>query len=89
VLVTLQSPSGGASSRLVARGLLVLAVGRPPSLGDPSLATVPVTVALPDPSLATALALANTVGHLDLLRDGSAGSPPAAPPASAAAVAGA
>ena len=30
----------------------------------------PVTVSLPDPTVATELALANSVGKIDLLRDG-------------------
>jgi len=76
VLATFQSASGGASARVLARGLVVLAVGQPPSLGDPSQATIPVTVALPEVALAPALALANTVGHVDLLRDGAL-TPPA------------
>ncbi len=71
VLSTFQTANGGASTRLLATHLLVLAVGAPPSLGDPSAATIPVTVALPDPRLASVLALADTVGHIDLLRDGT------------------
>ncbi len=71
VLATFETPSGGASARVLARGLVVLAVGQPPSIGDPSQATIPVTVALPEVALAPALALANTVGHVDLLRDGA------------------
>ena len=71
VLATFTSPSGTASSRVVARGLVVLAVGQPPAGLDPASATIPVTVALPDPAVATELALANNVGRLDLLRDGA------------------
>jgi Flp pilus assembly protein CpaB len=72
VLATFATASGGAFTRLVARGLIVLSVGSPPSFGDPSEQTVPVTVELPDPALAAELALANSVAHIDLLRDGAA-----------------
>lgn len=86
VLATFETPSGGALTRELARGLLVLAVGQPPSIGDPTEATIPVTVALPDPAVASALALANEVGHVDLLRDGpgtSARIPPVSEPGAA------
>jgi len=85
VLATFQTAAGGAVTRLLARGLLVLAVGQPPSIGDPSQATIPVTVALPDRSLASRLALANSVGRIDLLRDGAANTAPIPPAASPAA----
>jgi Flp pilus assembly protein CpaB len=71
VLATFATASGGALTRVLARGLLVLAVGAPPDIGDPSEETVPVTVALTDPAIAAGLALANTVAHVDLLRDGA------------------
>jgi Flp pilus assembly protein CpaB len=77
VLASFQAANGVVSAHVLARGLVVLAVGVPPSLGDPSQATIPVTVALPDPALATRLALANTAGHIDLLRDASAARSPA------------
>jgi Flp pilus assembly protein CpaB len=83
VLATFSTPSGGALTRVLARGLLVLAVGAPPSIGDPSEETVPVTVALPDPAVASALALANTVAHVDLLRDGAGSAAVPIPTASA------
>jgi Flp pilus assembly protein CpaB len=70
VLATFSSTSGAATSRVIARHLVVLAVGQPPSGIDQSSATVPVTVALPDPGVASELALANSVGKIDLLRDG-------------------
>ena len=57
--------------RVVARDLVVISVGQPPAGIDQASATVPVTVALPQPSLATELALANSVGKIDLLRDGA------------------
>ena len=56
---------------MIARHLVVLAVGQPPAGIDQSSTTVPVTVALPDPGVASELALANSVGKIDLLRDGS------------------
>src|ERR671939_1548696 len=69
VLATYGSGSGQARTRPIARGLEVLAVGAPPSGLDSAAASVPVTLALPDPSLASALALANSDGKLDLLRE--------------------
>lgn len=86
VLATFQTAAGGAVTRLLASGLLVLAVGQPPSIGDPSQAVIPVTVALPEAGVASWLALANAVAHIDLLRDGSAASAPI-PSATAPAVA--
>jgi Flp pilus assembly protein CpaB len=71
VLATFDNGAGHAQTRAVARGLEVLAVGRPPSTIDPSTATVPVTLALTQPALASTLALANNEGKLDLLREGS------------------
>ena len=53
VLATFTSPNGTASARVVARGLVVLAVGQPPAGLDPASATIPVTVALPDPTVAS------------------------------------
>jgi Flp pilus assembly protein CpaB len=73
VLATFDNGAGRAQTRAVARGLEVLAVGRPPSGLEQSAATVPVTVALPNPSLASALALANSEAKLDLLREGGSG----------------
>ena len=71
VLATFTSSTGAATARVVARDLVVLSVGQPPAGIDQASATVPVTVALPHPSLASELALANSVGKIDLLRDGS------------------
>lgn len=88
VLATFSRVSGGASTEALARDLLVLAVGQPPSIGDPNLSTIPVTVALPHPSLASRLALANSSAKIDLLRDadrsGSAAIPTANTPAGTA-----
>lgn len=71
VLATFTGQSGGSTARVIARGLVVLAVGQPAAGIDANSATIPVTVALPDPSLASELALANSVGKIDLLRDGN------------------
>lgn len=70
VLATFGAGSGHARSRAIARSLQVLTVGTKPAGGDQATATVPVTVALPDPALATALALAANDGKVDLLREG-------------------
>jgi Flp pilus assembly protein CpaB len=87
VLATFTTPSGGARTRALARHLLVLAVGQLPRLGDPSQTTIPVTVALPAPAVASRLALANSVAKLDLLLESTAASatpiPDATPPAGA------
>jgi Flp pilus assembly protein CpaB len=71
VLATFQSAAGGASTRVVARGLEVLAVGQPPTGLAGATAQIPVTLALPDPSVASALALATEAGKIDLLREGT------------------
>jgi pilus assembly protein CpaB len=85
VLATFSRTSGGATTEALARNLVVLAVGAPPSIGDPNQSTIPVTVALPDPRLAARLALANSSAKIDLLRDanrsGSAAIPTANTPA--------
>jgi hypothetical protein len=72
VLATFTAPDGTATARVVARGLVVLSVGQPPAGLDLASATIPVTVALGDPAVASELALANSVGRIDLLRDGVA-----------------
>jgi Flp pilus assembly protein CpaB len=79
VLATFTSATGTSTARLIARDLEVLTVGEPPTGIDQTASTVPVTVALPDPSLASALALANSVGKIDLLRDGRPSSTRIAP----------
>lgn len=79
VLATFQATAGGARTRAIARGLVVLAVGQAPSgLGQAS-ATIPVTLLLPDPSLASALALADEAGKIDLLREGTGTGAPIPP----------
>ena len=82
VLATYGSGSGQARTRPIARGLGVLAVGAPPSGLDSSAALIPVTLALPDPSLASALALANSDAKLDLLRESGGARTAPIPPAS-------
>jgi len=81
VLATFDS-GAGAQARAIARGLRVLAVGATPEGLDRASASIPVTVALSDPSLAAGLALANTEGKIDLLREGGSASTAAIPPAS-------
>jgi pilus assembly protein CpaB len=86
VLATFTSQTGGATARVIARDLVVLSVGQPPTGIEQASATVPVTVALPNPSLASQLALANSVGKIDLLREG--GNTTAAIPAATASATG-
>jgi pilus assembly protein CpaB len=86
VLATFTSQTGGATARVIARNLVVLSVGQPPTGIEQASATVPVTVALPNPALASELALANSVGKIDLLRDG--GNATAAIPAATASATG-
>ena len=69
VLATFDS-GAGAQARAIARGLRVLTVGEAPEGLDRASASIPVTVALSNPSLAAGLALANTEGKIDLLREG-------------------
>jgi Flp pilus assembly protein CpaB len=69
VLATFSSPSGSASTEVLARNLVVLSVGQAPSIGDPNQSTIPVTLALPNARLTARLALANSTAKLDLLRD--------------------
>lgn len=76
VLATFQAAAGGAQTRAIARDLQVLAVGQTPRGFDQASATIPVTLALPDPSLASALALAEEAGKIDVLRQGAGASAP-------------
>jgi pilus assembly protein CpaB len=82
VLATFES-GAGARARAVARGLRVLSVGRAPDGLDRASASIPVTVAVADPSLAAGLALANSEGKIDLLREGNSARTAPIPPASA------
>jgi Flp pilus assembly protein CpaB len=72
VLATFGGGSG-ARARAIARGLRVLAVGEAPEALDRASASIPVTVAIPDLSVAAGLALANSEGKIDLLREGAKG----------------
>lgn len=81
VLATYTNAQGAALTRVVARDLEVLAVGSAAGF-DAATQTIPVTVALPDPSRATALALANETAKIDLLREPGAGSSAPIPSAS-------
>jgi Flp pilus assembly protein CpaB len=80
VLATFDSGAGG-QARAIARGLRVLTVGAAPEGLDRTSASIPVTVALSDPSLAAGLALANSEGKVDLLREGAGASTVPIPPA--------
>jgi len=71
VLATYTSATGEAHTRAIARNLRVLSVGIASGF-NASAETIPVTVALPNPSVASALALANEAGKLDLLRESGA-----------------
>ena len=82
VLATYTSATGQGQTRAIARNLRVLAVGSASGF-NASAETIPVTVALPNPSVASALALANEAGKLDLLREAGAGASAPIPNASA------
>ncbi|MHB8694778.1 MAG: RcpC/CpaB family pilus assembly protein [Solirubrobacteraceae bacterium] len=82
VLATYAAANGQAQTRAVARNLEILAVGTASGFVASSQ-TIPVTVALPDPSLASALALANEAGKLDLLRETGPGANAPIPAANA------
>jgi Flp pilus assembly protein CpaB len=79
VIATFQAAAGGAQTRAIARDLQVLAVGQTPRGFDQTSATIPVTLALPDPALASALALAEEAGKIDLLRQGAGAGAPIPP----------
>ena len=82
VLATFDTGSAGAQARVIARGLRVLEIGEAPEGLDRASASIPVTVALSDPSLVAGLALANSEGKIDLLREGGKGRTAPIPPAS-------
>lgn len=79
VLATFENGAGQAETKAIARGLQVLSVGRAES-GLEGSAAIPVTVALSDPSVASALALANSDAKIDLLREGGSGGGAPIPP---------
>ena len=82
VLATYTSTTGQAQTRAIARNLEVLSVGSASGF-NASAETIPVTVSLPNPSVASALALANEAGKLDLLRESGSGAGAPIPGASA------
>jgi Flp pilus assembly protein CpaB len=79
VLATFGAGTGQARTRAIARGLQVLSVGGVQVGEQPSTATVPVTVALANPSSASALAIASEDGKIDLLREAAGGTGAAIP----------
>lgn len=82
VLATYSNATGHAQTRAIARNLEVLSIGTASGFSA-SAGTIPVTVALPNPSVASALALANEAGKLDLLRESGGGASAPIPSASA------
>jgi Flp pilus assembly protein CpaB len=82
VLATYTSPGGQAQTRAIARNLEVLSVGTASGF-NASAETIAVTVSLTNPSVASALALANEAGKLDLLRESGSGAGAPIPSASA------
>lgn len=81
VLATFGAGSGGARTRVIARGLEVLAVGPNGGPLDRGEATIPVTVALPEPLSVSELALANDDATISLLLEGARGAADPIPPA--------
>ena len=81
VLATFETGAGG-QARAIARGLRVLAIGEAPEGLDRASASIPVTVAVANPSIAAGLALANSEGKIDLLREGGKNRTAPIPPAS-------
>lgn len=82
VLATYTNATGRGQTRAIARNLEVLSVGSASGF-NASAQTIPITVALPNPSVASALALANETGKLDLLRESGSGAGAPIPNASA------
>jgi hypothetical protein len=83
VLATFGAGTGQATTRPIARDLQILSIGEAPSNSDPSTTTVPVTLSVTDPSIASSLALANEDAKLDLLLEGSSASTAPIPQATA------
>ena len=71
VLATYGAGTGQATTRPIGRDLQILSIGEAPSNSDPSTTTVPVTLSVTDPAIASSLALANEDAKLDLLLEGS------------------
>jgi Flp pilus assembly protein CpaB len=71
VLATFGAGTGQATTRPIARNLQILSIGEAPSNADASTATVPVTLSVSSPSIASSLALANEDSKIDLMLEGS------------------
>jgi Flp pilus assembly protein CpaB len=71
VLATFGAGTGQATTRPIARNLQILSIGEVPSNADASTATVPVTLSVSSPSIASSLALANEDSKIDLMLEGS------------------
>jgi Flp pilus assembly protein CpaB len=82
VLATFGAGSSDATTRPIARDLQVLSIGEAPPNADASTTTVPVTLSVTNPSMASALALANEDAKLDLLLEGAGASSAPIPQAS-------
>jgi Flp pilus assembly protein CpaB len=76
------NPGSAASTRPVARDLQILSVGTLAENAQANTSTVPVAVALTQPSSASQLALADQAGKIDILLEGSGASNAAIPQAS-------
>jgi Flp pilus assembly protein CpaB len=71
VLATFGAGTGQATTRPIARNLQILSIGEAPSNADASTATVPVTLSVSNPSIASSLALANEDSKIDLMLESS------------------
>ncbi|MGD1057902.1 MAG: RcpC/CpaB family pilus assembly protein [Solirubrobacteraceae bacterium] len=83
VLATYGAGTGQATTRPIGRDLQILSIGEAPSNSDPSTTTVPLTLSVTNPSIASSLALANEDAKLDILLEGSSASTAPIPQASA------
>lgn len=70
VLATYGAGSGNARTRAIARDLQVLGLGSANGALDRATATVPVVLAVPDPSIAADLALSNDAARVSLMVEG-------------------
>jgi Flp pilus assembly protein CpaB len=71
VLATYGAGSGRARTVVIARGLQVLGLGATSGPINSATTTVPVVLAVPDPSIAADLALSNDAARVSLLLEGS------------------
>lgn len=83
VLATYGAGTGQATTRPIGRDLQILSIGEAPSSSDPSTTTVPLTLSVTNPSIASSLALANEDAKIDILLEGSSASTAPIPQASA------